>query len=608
VLPLRTLHHRFRLYIAVIGCVIAVFLISGLPLVRAADRTPVGPPLQLSPRDTQPHRRPDVAADSRGNAVVVWQMGAESPDIFVQLLNAGGAPRGVALRVNGTISGSQRRPVVAMAANGNFVVAWDGAGPGDTQGIWLRRFNAAGSPLGADILVNTTREGDQLNPAIAMQSDGAFVVVWEGVVPGDSAGVAFRRFTAEAFPRDMADQVPYPTPQPACSTRGAPDVALAPTGALAIVWEAYACDPLTFAETFSIVLQRYDGSGASLNGSVLAAADGGARVGEPAIAFAGSDSIVAGWARRPTGDAQALIEAVRLTAAGGLITEPTIVSAPQPAPRSGPQIVVDDEAMTTIAWADQSAPGGVALGVAARLLDPTGALHGDLLTPALDLPSTERTGTVALATGRTILNDLFFVWEAPASETASTAAVYGRAYRSPGVLVNPSSSLLTVGGSAINLSVALATAPASPVQITLTPRNTQLQLANLAPGAPLTLTFAPNTATQPQVIAVRAGAASLAGDTVTALLDISAFASDPAYAGAATRIMIDGALSRTLSFTVLANGSAAPTPMLPLPTSEPNLPTLTPTSLPGSAATPSPSATTAPESALFHVFVPLTVR
>lgn len=580
-LSLATLLPRRPLPIIMVGGILVILLAILLPRAQAADRAPVGPPVQLSPNDLLSHRRPSVAVDAAGNAVVVWQSGQDSPDIYAQLITAGGIPRGAAFRVHSTLSGSQRRPVVAMAANGSFIVAWDGAGPGDAQGVWMRRFNAAGSPLGAEQLVNTTIAGDQLQPALAMTPQGAFVIVWEGAVPDDATGVAFRRFTATAFPRDPVDRVPYAAPQPTCSTRGSPAAALAASDVLAIAWESYACDQATFAETFSITVQRYAASGAAQEPITLASADDGALVGEPAIAYDSRDGLAAAWSRRPSGSVQALIEAVRLDAGGASVQAPLVVSAAQPAERFGPQVVVDTADRAVIAWADRSAPAGVVLGLAARVLEPDGSLGDDLLTPALGAPNSGGIGQVGLAGGRSLLNDLLFAWDVTPNPAAGQPAVYGRAYRSPGVIVNRSATLLRLGGSPITLSVALATTPSGPVQVTLTPRDAHLRLANLAPGAPLTLTFTPATATQPQVLTVATGDALIAGESATALLDIAVSSADPAY-GAAAGILIDGAFERTAAFTLLADEQPGVPPFLddtptPMPPEATPAPTPSPT-------------------------------
>jgi hypothetical protein len=589
--PLPIWHHRRWLLTAVLGCVAILLFSVGQPPARAANRAPVGPPAQLSPRDDTAHQRPAVALDAAGNAVVVWQAGAASPDIYAQLLSATGTPSGPAFRVNSVTAGSQRRPTVAAAAAGGFVVAWDGAGPGDAQGIWARRFNAAGAPLGSDFLVNTTLDGDQLNPAIAMEPGGAFVVAWEGKVPNDPNGVAFRRFTATAFPRDWVDQVPYSVPPPRFSTRGAPRVALASTGALAVAWEQSGFDETTFEEFFTIELRRYDAAGVPLGAaSALVTATAGAAVGEPDLAFDSDTGLTVAWARRPLGDAQAVIEVVRLDPTGGQLSPPTTLSSGPLAVRASPRVAIDSADAAVVVWADAGALNGTPLGLAARLISSAGTIQGDLLTPSLPAAAVPLAANrVAVATAGTPLADLLIVWDAPGQNEVS--AVYGRAYRAPSVVLTRNGAILREDGPAIDLSVALATIPTSSVQITLAPRDNQLRLAGLPPGAPLTLTISPDVGVQPQVIAVSAPLDDQRSGVRTSVIDVRVASSDPAYQGATARIVVDGTLGAAVTFTVFDDHAPAPSPS-PTPNPPP----------------PSPTPTTGPVNAAERTFLPLVGR
>ena len=71
-----------------------------------------------------------------------------------------------------------------MDPNGNFIVAWDGngtqSGNVDAQGVFFQRYNAAGITQGGETLVNTTTAGNQQNASVAMDANGNFVVAWDG--------------------------------------------------------------------------------------------------------------------------------------------------------------------------------------------------------------------------------------------------------------------------------------------------------------------------------------------------------------------------------------------------------------------------------------------
>ena len=128
-------------------------------------------------------KRPDVAMDSNGNFVVVWQDDNDNNDyydIMARGFNANGTQRFADITVNSVASGQQYSPKIAMDPNGNFVVAYeDDNNNNDTYDIKARGFNANGTQRFADFIVNTNHSDNQVHPAIAMSPNGNFVVVWE---------------------------------------------------------------------------------------------------------------------------------------------------------------------------------------------------------------------------------------------------------------------------------------------------------------------------------------------------------------------------------------------------------------------------------------------
>jgi hypothetical protein len=107
---------------------------------------------------------------------------------------------GPVFQVNTYTPGDQKNAVVAMRADGGFVVVWD-SGPhpldGSGRAIIGQRFDALGSKVGGEFRVNSTVSGDQMYPSIAMNDSGAFVVVWDRVAQGDCA---VQRFDASGSP------------------------------------------------------------------------------------------------------------------------------------------------------------------------------------------------------------------------------------------------------------------------------------------------------------------------------------------------------------------------------------------------------------------------
>ncbi len=153
---------------------------------------------------TDYQRSQDVASDPAGNFVVVWSSyGQDGSDfgIFGQRYDASGGPRGGEFQINSYTTGRQYVPAVDMDAAGNFVVAWKSDGQdGSSYGISARRFDASGVPQGGEFLVNTYTTGIQWDQRVAVDARGAFVIAWAGAGPGENTGVFSRRFDASGTP------------------------------------------------------------------------------------------------------------------------------------------------------------------------------------------------------------------------------------------------------------------------------------------------------------------------------------------------------------------------------------------------------------------------
>lgn len=166
-----------------------IVLVLALTQANLLYAYPVGDELLVSSHIDDPgttadddQQLPDVAMAANGNAVVVFQHDVPGDNITVaaRLYNALGTPTGPQFRVNTTGPNDSTVPTVAMDNSGNFVIAWaDNFADGSSDGIMVRRYNAAGVAQGPNVAINTTTQGRQYLPDIAMNADGNFVIVWQ---------------------------------------------------------------------------------------------------------------------------------------------------------------------------------------------------------------------------------------------------------------------------------------------------------------------------------------------------------------------------------------------------------------------------------------------
>jgi hypothetical protein len=117
-----------------------------------------------------------MAAD--GAFVIVWEGEQDffGYGVYAQRYGAAGAPVGGEFAV-APFTHSQRNPSAAMGANGDFVVAWTHGADGFQEGIRAKRFSAAGGATN-DFSVNALTQNRQAFPAADMDADGDFVITW----------------------------------------------------------------------------------------------------------------------------------------------------------------------------------------------------------------------------------------------------------------------------------------------------------------------------------------------------------------------------------------------------------------------------------------------
>ena len=145
---------------------------------------------------TSTQDQPSVAALGTG-FVVVWasaNQDGNSDGIYGQRFNAAGAPVGGEFLVNQTTTGAQDTPQVTALSGGGFVVVWEGP-DGSSDGIWQRHYDATGTPLGGEELVNTLVSGGQNNARVVALDGGGWIVAWDGT-DTNSSGVQAQAFDA----------------------------------------------------------------------------------------------------------------------------------------------------------------------------------------------------------------------------------------------------------------------------------------------------------------------------------------------------------------------------------------------------------------------------
>jgi hypothetical protein len=327
------------------GLWLLVLGLVGLSPVAPAQLTPAGSELQANVTSAGFQTRPAAAADPSGNFVLVWQ-GPDGDDtgVFARLYGADGTPAGGEIPVNSLTSGCQRRPRVAMGVAG-FAVTWEGEA-GSGRAVYVRRFDASGSPLGPELRVHAGTAGDQRAPAVAVAPSGAFAVAWQS--GGD---VLFQRFsTSGSFvgAETVANVL-------AGGARHSPAIAYGPSGELLAVWQAQG----QAGSGSGMFARRFPASG--MPWAVERRLDAGAApAARPAVGTDASGNFVVVW------ESLAGVRARRFSPAGDPLGGELVVHAAAAGDRGRPAVAGQGPGDFIAVWESRGGDAPQALG---RLFD-----------------------------------------------------------------------------------------------------------------------------------------------------------------------------------------------------------------------------------------------
>lgn len=414
-------------------------------------------------------------------------------------------PIGPAFPVNATSAGtfSFTPADVAIAANGDFVVVWEGEFESQKT-LYVRRFNADGSPKDTgDILVEQSAD----TPTVAMAADGSFVVAYQ------QAGQAFfQRYSAAGTALGNAVKVgsgddPFSTP----------DVAVFENGGFVIA--AQTTDEF-FKE--SIVLFSYNSTGTLKNTATITEEDAGVVFQEnPAIAVSGNTLVVSweGQVLTETGSDNEVFFA-RFDANLSRIGDETVVVADPLKAQFAPAVAVDANGKFVITWQEDGNDSDVYF----RQFDASGAPQGN--KQAVDITAgVQSNPQVSMAAdGRFVIvyenftdagvQALYQAYSAAGARVGSTQSVLGLEGDNPGVALNANGDRFvittqTFDGSGESPDARLFSVAAPTIQFD----KAAYEIGEAGPTSTLTLTRVGDTFAGSQVkLAITGGTATAGAD------------------------------------------------------------------------------------------------
>lgn len=203
------------------------------------DGTSISSDIIVSIDSTITQKDPSVGIDAQGNFAIVWVKTTTDgkSSVVIRRYNTNGSAGSETL-VHTNTTGNHYDPDLAMLADGRFIITWASGYQDGFGDIYARRYAANGAPLAAETRINSTTSYAQVNPQIAINSEGVYAIAWEaqGMVAG--LDIAFSSFDINGntiIPETMANtEAPYNDQSDAV-------IAINNQGNLAVAWHCF-CD------------------------------------------------------------------------------------------------------------------------------------------------------------------------------------------------------------------------------------------------------------------------------------------------------------------------------------------------------------------------------
>ncbi|MEZ0372771.1 MAG: hypothetical protein ACAI44_27010, partial [Candidatus Sericytochromatia bacterium] len=127
----------------------------------------------------------------------------DNAEVRARVFDGDGVPAGPEFQVNTTTEGNQTRPAITVDENGAFAVVWQSDiedGESGNFGIYGQRYNVDNSRNGSEFNINLYSPGNQDNPDVILDNDGHLVTVWDSMGDGVTVGVYAQRYDANGEP------------------------------------------------------------------------------------------------------------------------------------------------------------------------------------------------------------------------------------------------------------------------------------------------------------------------------------------------------------------------------------------------------------------------
>lgn len=328
--------------------------------------------IQINTYSQHHQTHPAVAMDDGGDFVVVWRShvaDGRGGGVYGRRFSADGTPLTDEFKINLTdVAVDNWTPAVVTGPSGRFVVAWVAASDGDCD-VVARIFDADGVATTEELPVAVSPSVAASMPGIAMNSAGAFVIVWTNWHGDCYVGHSFaaaRVYDANGSP--VGDEVQISErPQ-----QRWPDVAMDESGRFVVTW-------IRMGDTYSrpygeyIMIRQFEADGTPAGREMPLTEDLNSRWYGPSVAPGRDGGFLVTWAIGPF---PYNIVAQPFDAGAVPVAPATIINTCREGNQGRPSVASDGDDDYLIVW-DSHRPDATGCCVRAQFCTQDGEISGD---------------------------------------------------------------------------------------------------------------------------------------------------------------------------------------------------------------------------------------
>ncbi len=392
---------------------------------------------------------PSVAELANGNFVVTWTSGdgqqgdTSATAIKARILDANGVEIVSEFLVNEFTNGSQSDPSITALANGQFIVTWvsydQQQGDTSSSAIKARIFDANGTEVVSEILVNEFTTSSQSDPSITALANGNFVVTWmsDDQQQGDTSFTAIKARILDANGVEIVSE--FLVNEFSHGRQESPSVTALANGNFVVTWQSEDGQQGDTSDS-AIKARIFDANGTEIVTEFRVNESTNNRQESPSVTALANGNFVVTWTSfdQQQGDTfDGVIKARIFDANGDEIVSEFLVNEFTNSTQSDPSITALANGNFVVIWTsfDQQQGDASSSAIKARIFDANGdEIVSEFLVNEFTDGSQWDSSVTALANG-----DFVVTWQSFDQQQGGTSssAIKARIFDANGVANNP---------------------------------------------------------------------------------------------------------------------------------------------------------------------------